>query len=337
MWPTAGVHLSVTSMPRLLTLLVLFLTAVPSTRSAPLGVTRTEGRTRLLITPHILDPERPARRDFGSLRLLGAWRLRSADARLGGVSAMAAEPGGLLALSDSGTVMHIALKDGRPAALRLHGLPDGPGLATRKSDRDTEALAIDPRTGRAWVTFEIRHQVRRYAPAFSRAEAWRRIQRPRRWRMNGGVEAMARLNDGRFLLFSETRRGPGRTSDLLIYSGDPTAPGIQPRRVGYLPPGPLEPTDAAVLGEGRVLVLHRHFSLRSGVWAMLGVIDPTAPAGPGPVRPRLLASWGPNDAIDNMEALAVTREDGREVVWMASDDNFNPLQRTLLLKFALAR
>jgi hypothetical protein len=36
-----------------------------------------------------------------------------------------------------------------------------------------------------------------------------------------------------------------------------------------------------------------------------------------------------------MEALSVTRELGRTIVWIASDDNFSPLQRTLLLKFAL--
>jgi hypothetical protein len=36
-----------------------------------------------------------------------------------------------------------------------------------------------------------------------------------------------------------------------------------------------------------------------------------------------------------MEALAVEREGGRTILWIASDDNFNPLQRTLLLKFGL--
>ena len=41
--------------------------------------------------------------------------------------------------------------------------------------------------------------------------------------------------------------------------------------------------------------------------------------------------------VDNMEALSVTREGDRTIVWIASDDNFNPLlQRTLLMKFALA-
>jgi hypothetical protein len=40
-------------------------------------------------------------------------------------------------------------------------------------------------------------------------------------------------------------------------------------------------------------------------------------------------------AVDNMEAQSVTRENGRTIVWIASDDNLNPIQRTILLKLAL--
>jgi hypothetical protein len=36
-----------------------------------------------------------------------------------------------------------------------------------------------------------------------------------------------------------------------------------------------------------------------------------------------------------MEGVSTTVENGRTIVWLVSDDNFSPLQRTLLLKFAL--
>ena len=40
--------------------------------------------------------------------------------------------------------------------------------------------------------------------------------------------------------------------------------------------------------------------------------------------------------IDNMEGLAVTRNAaGETLLTIVSDDNFNPLQRTVLLRFAL--
>jgi hypothetical protein len=37
--------------------------------------------------------------------------------------------------------------------------------------------------------------------------------------------------------------------------------------------------------------------------------------------------------IDNMEALSVEQRGDQTIIWMASDDNHNPLQKTLLLKF----
>ena len=36
-----------------------------------------------------------------------------------------------------------------------------------------------------------------------------------------------------------------------------------------------------------------------------------------------------------VEGLSVTREAGRTILWLTSDDNYSPLQRTLLMKFAL--
>jgi hypothetical protein len=36
-----------------------------------------------------------------------------------------------------------------------------------------------------------------------------------------------------------------------------------------------------------------------------------------------------------MEGLSVTQEGGRTIVWLTSDDNYSPLQQTVLMKFAL--
>jgi hypothetical protein len=38
-----------------------------------------------------------------------------------------------------------------------------------------------------------------------------------------------------------------------------------------------------------------------------------------------------------MEGVAIRREAGRIFVYLVSDDNFSKVQRTLLLKFELAR
>ena len=48
-----------------------------------------------------------------------------------------------------------------------------------------------------------------------------------------------------------------------------------------------------------------------------------------------IAHLRPPTTVDNMEGLSIGREGRRTIVWIASDDNFSALQRTLLLKFAL--
>jgi hypothetical protein len=48
-----------------------------------------------------------------------------------------------------------------------------------------------------------------------------------------------------------------------------------------------------------------------------------------------IANFAPPVTTDNYEALTVTFEGGRTIVWIASDDNFIDLERTLLMKFAL--
>jgi hypothetical protein len=66
------------------------------------------------------------------------------------------------------------------------------------------------------------------------------------------------------------------------------------------------------------------------------VIDPAEIATMKVVEGRELARLAPPLSVDNMEALAVERDGARTIIWIASDDNFNPMQRTLLMKFALA-
>ena len=49
-----------------------------------------------------------------------------------------------------------------------------------------------------------------------------------------------------------------------------------------------------------------------------------------------IAEFSMRENIDNMEGLALRRgADGKTFLYMISDDNYNPLQRTLLLMFEL--
>ena len=53
-------------------------------------------------------------------------------------------------------------------------------------------------------------------------------------------------------------------------------------------------------------------------------------------RPRELARLASPMVVDNLEGISATKGPrGETLVWLISDDNFNPLQRNLLLLFEL--
>lgn len=319
-------------MPRVLFLLLLLGTSVGMTRSEPIQQARNESTTRVVAMQVPLDPEGGHRR-VGALVYVSGYVLESADPRFGGISAMARTPQGFVALSDSGTVMWINAARGRPTSVRLLPLPAGPGTGAKKSDRDSEALVRDER-GRIWVAYEHHNSIWRYGPDLHHAEANRAPADMRRWPANSGPEAMVRLDDGRFIVFSEDVRRDG-TSDVLLFDRDPTDPRSRAERLSYRLPRGFSVTDAALLGAGRIVTLHRSASISDGLVASVGIADLGAIRAGAVVAPRIVSTLHPPLTVDNMEALAVERVGGRTRLWIASDDNFSALQRTLLLQFQL--
>ena len=97
-------------------------------------------------------------------------------------------------------------------------------------------------------------------------------------------------------------------------------------------------TDATVTAEGDLLVLERQFSILSGVGMRIRKI-PLGEIKPGAlIVGRALIEADRANQIDNMEALGVHRNAaGETILTIISDDNFNPLQRTILLRFALVQ
>lgn len=322
----------------LIFVLVLLGASFTMTRSEPAGRSQSESRTRIIAVPIALDPD-DGRTVVGALRYVSGFALGSVDPRFGGISALALTPDGFIALSDGGTAMWLEGRDGatgdrRPSALRLLPLPAGPGTSDKKGDRDSESMAAD-RDRRVWVAFEFHNSVWRYASGFRRAEAHRRPPEMARWRGNSGAEGMARLEDGRFVVISEGSGNATRPSQLLLFDRDPTDARAKALTASIRLPSGVRVTDVASLGDGRLLTLHRSFSIAQGVAASIGVIDLAAVKPDAVIPPRILATIRPPLNVDNMEALAVERRGGRVRIWVASDDNFSALQRTLLMQFEL--
>jgi hypothetical protein len=254
----------------------------------------------------------------------------SNDIRFGGISALHVDAAKALAFSDAGWKIEFSLPKGREAMrAELVPLPQGPGSPDTKSDRDVEAAAV--LGDRAWLTFEQTNAVWRYRPGWT-SDAHAEPRPLRDWRTNGGAEAMVRFPDGRFLILAE---GDGGDSEAMLFAGDPALPGTRSVRLSYRPPEGYRVTDAALLPDGRLLFLNRRFRLLAGFSIKLSVGQLPEPASGSLILARELADFA-GVTHDNFEALSVTQEEGRTILWIASDDNYNPLQRTLLMKFAFA-
>ncbi|PWG02331.1 hypothetical protein DF286_05235 [Sphingosinicella humi] len=284
--------------------------------------------------PVPLDESDPARRRVGTLQFLGGWAIGSDDPRFGGISAMHVEAGEVVALSDAGSIIRFTLPGQEPARLTIRRLMDGPGSAASKFDRDMEAMTVYG--GHVWVGFEWRNAVWRYRRESWRSDGAARPRAMRDWPSNSGAEAIVRLADGRFLIFSEGEGRRDGSTEVLLFDGDPVRAGTREVALGYRAPNGYRITDAALLPDGRLLLLNRRFSIFEGMSAKLVIADPSGAKAGSVLTGAEIAHFEAPLTVDNMEALSVTREGGRTIVWIASDDNFSAVQRTLLLKFALA-
>ncbi len=293
--------------------------------------------TVMTVAPIALDDGDPSVRNAGALQFLEVWWLRSRDIRFGGLSAMHIEDGAVTAISDAGDLFRFPLPGlgTRTLPLRIERLIDGPGSGRRKSDRDSESMVIAG--DHAWIAFESANSVWRYSRTSGRAEASARPEPMRRWPSMRGAEAMLRLADGRFLVLAEGPVGDDGSTPVLLFAGDPAEEGTSAEALRYRPPEGFRATDAAALPDGRILILNRRFYWTEGVSAAVTMVDRRALRPGAMLEGREIARLDGDLTVDNMEALSITREGARTIVWIASDDNFNPLfQRTLLMKFALA-
>jgi hypothetical protein len=276
----------------------------------------------------------------GPLRPLGGLVIDAAALGGGGFSGAHLAPDlTLTMISDRGHWAEARLLLDGLTPVGLHPLRHGPlrDEAGKPIPRgfagDAEALARLP-DGTWLVAFERRHRIR----------AYRRLDGPGLYvaappglegaPANGGLESLAVLQDGRLFAIAETFTPPERPDLRHAWLG---VPGRWTSLYWQPAPG-FHPTDAAILPDGRALVLERRFSLLGGFSARLVM---TAPDALRSVREGvvlrgetiLMLDDAPLPA-ENWEAVAVTRFGDQTLVALISDDNESILQRNLLLLFA---
>lgn len=295
--------------------------------------------------PTALDPDRPTNIRVGSLAFLAGFKLRSSDGRFGGLSGMAVAPDGryLLAVSDRGYFVRLELSH---RGDRLTGVTSGriepligeDGKSVEDKARDAEALALTS-DGRLLIAFEGQHRILSYATELDESGAPGpkgapiRLTRPpglKDAEENAGVEALTEAKGGLLLALLESPLPKDSTVDGWRID----AKGATP--ISYRREPPFQPTDIARLPDGDLLVLERAFSPPFNLRARVVRIPRAAVEATAALSGEEIARISRPFSIDNMEALATRAgADGATLVYMLSDDNYSPFQRTLLLQFRL--
>jgi hypothetical protein len=300
-------------------------------------------------------PADPDRTRFGRLAWRGGLVLTAKARMLGGYSGLAVSGDGtqITAISDAGTWLTATLgyRNGRPSAV-AHSMA-GPlqgsnGTSVENRGRDAEGLAIIKAGTQALISYERHIRIMRHAltpdgvgPAIGT------IPIPARARMlpaNGSLESVAVLagptNKDAIVFFAERRRdAAGYQIGWLLPAGNRATVGtaIDLRLKRHRA---FDLTDLAASPDGGLIVLWRSWSLIDGVRMRLERLTAeqlaTASATGTPMTGELLFEADSRYEIDNMEGVAVSRDQaGNTVLTLISDNNFSWLQRTILLQFTL--
>lgn len=298
--------------------------------------------TALRTLPVPLAAENPPDR-LGRLRFIGAVQFLAADPRVGGLSGMVVDDAlNLTAVTDTGLWLTARIEIAADRLAGVSGLvmapiQDGAGQPLPRGRMgDAESLARLP-DGSLLVGFERWHRIRRFASPAAPGQFFPAPPGLENAPGNEALETLTTLSDGRLLAIEEGRDDDtprrawlGGASGWMALSYQ-AAPGFRPTDAAGLPSG--------APSAGGALVLERSFGPWRGFGARIAYLsaaDLAAATPGGTLRPAEVARLEPPLLVDNYEAIAVARRpQGGLYVFLASDDNFNALQRTLLLAFVL--
>ncbi|MPZ39024.1 MAG: twin-arginine translocation pathway signal [Rhizobiales bacterium] len=292
------------------------------------------------------DHRDPDRRRFGMLDFRGGLVLTSPFREFGGVSSISVAPDGMtfVAATDRSWWLRgrITYNGTRPTGITDAEMApmlgsDGRTLASRRW-YDTEAMARAG--GTIYVGIERVHRIVRFDYGKNGLLARARpIKVPPAFRSfpnNGSVEALAFVPPGSPLggtLIAIAERGRDRAGNHLAYLIGGPRPGAFAikRRNDY------DVSDATILPGGDLVVLERKFGWTTGLFIRIRRI-PIAEVRPGAlVDGAVLIEADLGQQVDNMEGISAHRSStGETVLTLTSDNNFSPLQRTMLLQFSLA-
>lgn len=300
----------------------------------PPGALLKEAPPEIEATPVPLNMASPEGLEVGQLRYRGGLSLSSEDQRFGGLSGLTIDPEGqdFIAVSDAGYWVSGGLVHDDAGDLvgvtdvRIEPMRDVDGRYLRKSQyRDAESVTRTP-DGSLVVAFEQQHRLWSYADVGTTPTPLAAPPGLTAAPGNEGIEALATLPDGRLLALTE-----GLFTEAGLLTGWVEDGDGGWHALSYGSGGGFRPTGATVLPDGDVLVLERRFPPVGARFRRFPASEAVAGAT---IRPREIARLEGALTVDNMEGISARlTPDGRTLVYVVSDDNFRPIQRTLLMLF----
>ena len=291
------------------------------------------------------DPGDRSRVRFGALEYRSGLALTSSFRGFGGLSGLRLDAKGerFISFSDKGTWFtgRIVYQGGEITGLAdveaapMLG-PDGRPITTR-GWFDSESIALDGPF--VYIGLERVNQVLRFdfSNGFTRArgEVVPLPAAAKKLPFNKGLEALVMVPKGMPLagtLIAMSERGLDAQGNLIAFLvGGPSPGQFSVRRTEN-----FDISDAVLMPSGDLLILERKFSWLAGLHirirriALKSIVPGAVVDGPS------LFDADLGYEVDNMEGIDThVSPAGDTMLTMVSDDNFSPLQRTLLLQFKL--
>ncbi|MEM6662423.1 MAG: esterase-like activity of phytase family protein [Pseudomonadota bacterium] len=285
-------------------------------------------------TPGLAITSAPVDIDGGvltGLTLRGTVALTASPDEFGGFSGLHIDQGHMVAVNDIGWWLLADLDDTdnglAPDRAGFAPMLDADGAAYDKAGGDAEGLTM--RDGFLAVSFERDHRIM-FHQGDGRMGDLIQDRAFERLGTNKGLEALATTPDGWMLAIAEEPENGAFPVHLVRYSNEV--------RLGSLPALTRHSVTGADVGpDGKLYLLQRDYTPILGVSIRILRYALGDDGFPIAETREELAAFESSSGIDNMEGIALwTDQTGRTRLTLISDDNFNLIQRTLLMDFEVS-